>query len=347
RRARSRGRLSHGLRSRRRGLSALLPRRGPGDLWRPGRRRRARRPDALGIAARRLLRVERRRAAEQRHPGGPRDLAALHPDRILRRRGRQRPVSSRAVSQRRRRRADLAAAAHPGARPARPAARPRALGERHDGRGVSRHRRAATVPGARPGRLRGQPAPLPRGCAPRRRGAPPTDTEIVFDLASRLGLGAHFWNGDVDAAYRHQLGPSGVSLEALRDNPAGVRVPLQTCHRKYADRTEGVPKGFATPTRKIELYSETLLEHGYSPLPEYEEPLIGPRSRPDLVERYPLVLTCAKHTQFCQSQHRGLPSLRRRALDPEVDLHPADATDRGLRAGDWAIIETPEGRIRA
>src|SRR5206468_19659 len=83
-------------------------------------------------------------------------------------------------------------------------------------------------------------------------------------------------------------------------------------------------------------------EHGYSPLPEYEEPLIGPRSRPDLVERYPLVLTCAKHTQFCQSQHRGLPSLRRRALDPEVDLHPADATDRGLRAGDWAIIETPE-----
>src|SRR6266581_4656834 len=179
------------------------------------------------------------------------------------------------------------------------------------------------------------------------RGEARSDTEIVFDLACRLGLGAHFWDGDVDAAYRHQLGPSGVSLEALRDNPAGVRVPLQTRHQKYADRTEGVPKGFATPTRKIELYSETLLEHGYSPLPEYEEPLIGPRSRPDLAERYPLVLTCAKHTQFCQSQHRGLPSLRRRALDPEVDLHPADATDRGLRAGDWAIIETPEGRIRA
>src|SRR6266704_5132451 len=93
------------------------------------------------------------------------------------------------------------------------------------------------------------------------RGEARADTEIVFDLACRLGLGAHFWNGDVDAAYRHQLGPSGLSLEALRDNPAGVRVPLQTRHQKYADRTEGVPKGFATPTRKIELYSETLLEH--------------------------------------------------------------------------------------
>src|SRR5262249_59835962 len=130
-------------------------------------------------------------------------------------------------------------------------------------------------------------------------------------------------------------------------NPGGVRVPSQTRHRKYADRTDGVPKGFATPTRKIELYSETLLAHGYSPLPEYEEPLVGPRSRPDLAERYPLILTCAKHTQFCQSQHHGLPSLRRRARDPEVELHPSAAADRGIRAGDWAIIETPEGRICA
>jgi anaerobic selenocysteine-containing dehydrogenase len=58
-------------------------------------------------------------------------------------------------------------------------------------------------------------------------------------------------------------------------------------------------------------------------------------------------LTCAKSTQFCESQHRGLPSLRRRARDPEVELHPAAASERGLRAGDWAAIETPEGQVRA
>jgi anaerobic selenocysteine-containing dehydrogenase len=179
------------------------------------------------------------------------------------------------------------------------------------------------------------------------RGEARSDTEIVFDLACRLGLGARFWEGDVEAAYRYQLGPSGVSLEALRENPSGVRLPLQTRYRKYAEQKEGVPNGFATPTRKIELYSETFLEHGYPPLPEHEEPLIGPHSRPDLVARYPLILTCAKHTQFCESQHRALPSLRRRARDPEVELHPAAAAERGLRAGDWATIETPEGRIRA
>ena len=48
------------------------------------------------------------------------------------------------------------------------------------------------------------------------RGECRSDTEIVFDLACRLGLGAHFWDGDIEAAYRYQLGPSGISLEALR-----------------------------------------------------------------------------------------------------------------------------------
>ena len=169
----------------------------------------------------------------------------------------------------------------------------------------------------------------------------------MFDLACRLGLGTHFWDGDVEAAYRYQLGPSGVSLDALREHPGGVRVPLQTRYRKFAEQTDGIPTGFATPTRKIELCSETLLEHGYPPLPEYEEPLIGPRSRPELAERYPLILTCAKHTLFCESQHRALPSWRRRALDPQVELHPAAAAERGIHAGDWVSVETPEGRIRA
>jgi anaerobic selenocysteine-containing dehydrogenase len=179
------------------------------------------------------------------------------------------------------------------------------------------------------------------------RGEARSDTEIVFDLACRLGLGHHFWNGDVAAADRHQLGPSGVTIEDLRAHPEGVRVPLETRHRKYAAEKNGALVGFATPTRKIELYSETLLAHGHSPVPDYDEPLVGPRSRPDLAVRYPLILTCAKDPLFCESQHRGLPTLRRRAPDPEVELHPAAARARGIEAGDWVFVETPEGRVRA
>jgi anaerobic selenocysteine-containing dehydrogenase len=173
------------------------------------------------------------------------------------------------------------------------------------------------------------------------------DTDIVFGLATRLGLGRHFWNGNVDAAYHHQLAPSGLSLGSLRAEPRGIRVPLETRHRKYAERRDGVPIGFATSSGRVELYSEMFRAHGYPPIPVHEEPLVGPRSRPDLAACYPLILTCAKSTQFCESQHRALPSLRRRARDPEVELHPAAAGARGIAPGDWVVIETPEGGVRA
>ncbi len=127
-----------------------------------------------------------------------------------------------------------------------------------------------------------------------------------------------------------------------------MRLPLQTHHPKHAEPNEtGSPRGFATPSRKVEFYSQTFLEHGYAPLPDFEEPQIGPVTRPDLAARFPLILTSAKSTLFCNSQHRALPSLRKRALGPEVELHPAAAEARGIANGDWVSIETPEGRVRA
>ncbi|MEJ8827015.1 molybdopterin-dependent oxidoreductase [Variovorax humicola] len=175
-----------------------------------------------------------------------------------------------------------------------------------------------------------------------------SDSEIVFDLATRLGLGAQFWNGDVAAAYRHQLAPTGVTLEQLRAAPGGVRVPLQTRHAKHAEEdANGVPRGFATPSRRVEVYSQVFLDHGYAPLPEFVEPPIGPVARPDLAARFPLILTSAKSSVFCESQHRGLRSLRKHAPHPEVTLHPTAAQARGIAEGDWVAIETPEGSVRA
>jgi anaerobic selenocysteine-containing dehydrogenase len=175
-----------------------------------------------------------------------------------------------------------------------------------------------------------------------------SDTQIVFDLACRLGLGESFWGGDIEAAYQYQLAPSGITLEQLRASPSGVHVPLNTRYAKHAEaNADGIPRGFATPSRKIEIYSETFLENGYAPLPEYQEPAIGPSSRPDLAARFPLILTSTKHSLFCESQHRGLPSLRKHARHPEVELHPHTAEVRGIAAGDWVAIETPEGSVRA
>lgn len=173
------------------------------------------------------------------------------------------------------------------------------------------------------------------------RGEARSDLQIVFALATRLGLGESFWDGDIDAAFRHQLAPSGITLEELRAHPEGVRVPLTTRYRKYADTK------FATPSGKVELYSATLAAHGYAPLPHFEEPLTSPRSRPDLADRFPLILSCAKSLFFCETQHRQVAALRKSAPDPQVEVHPTTAAARGITAGDWVSLHTPYGSVRA
>ena len=173
------------------------------------------------------------------------------------------------------------------------------------------------------------------------RGEARSDIWVVFELAKRLGLGGQFWNGDVDAAMRDFLAPSGVSLEQLRAEPRGIRVSLPTQHHKYREQ------GFATPTGLVEFYAERLLDAGQDPLPSYTPPRQSPEGSPALAARFPLRLTSAKSPLYCHSQQRGLPSLRKREADPTIDVHPATAKTRGLAEGDWARISTPQGSVNA
>ena len=173
------------------------------------------------------------------------------------------------------------------------------------------------------------------------RGEARSDLQIVFALADRLGLGEQFWGGDIEAAWRYQLAPSGIALEDLRAEPRGISLDLPTAYRKHEDR------GFRTPTGLVELYSQALAAHGQPALPTFAEPPLSPRSRPDLAADYPLVLTCAKSLRYCESQHRQIAELRRAAPDPLVEVHPDTAAARGISAGDWVRISTPNGAVRA
>ncbi|MGH7318991.1 MAG: molybdopterin-dependent oxidoreductase, partial [Candidatus Rokuibacteriota bacterium] len=106
------------------------------------------------------------------------------------------------------------------------------------------------------------------------RGESRSDVWIVCELAKRLGFGEQFFGGDEDAGHRFVLAPSGVTLEELRANPRGVRVSLESRYRKYAE--SGV--GFATPSRRVEIYAQRFLDHGQAPLPDYVEPAASPVS---------------------------------------------------------------------
>ena len=162
-----------------------------------------------------------------------------------------------------------------------------------------------------------------------------SDTSIVFDLAERLGLNAAFFDGDRVAGLRHVLAPTGIAVEDLRRYPQGLALDLVTGHRRYRE------EGFATPTRRLEVYSESLLEAGMSPVPDH-----APGPLP-LSKDYPLRLTSAKSPYFCHSQHHALTSLRRRMPEPLVEMHPDLARKNGIANADWVIIQSSVGAMRA
>ncbi|GAA2351651.1 molybdopterin dinucleotide binding domain-containing protein [Streptomyces violaceusniger] len=166
-----------------------------------------------------------------------------------------------------------------------------------------------------------------------------SDLGIVFGLADRLGLGDEFFGGDIQAAWNHQLEPLGLTVDELRAAPGGVDVPLPTPYRKYAETApDGQVTTFATPTERVELYSQRLRDHGYSPVPTSA----GPATDPDLS----LTLSCARNGYFRHSQHRGLSSLRKRFPEPLVDIGEQAAADRGIAEGDLVEITTRNAVVR-
>lgn len=174
-----------------------------------------------------------------------------------------------------------------------------------------------------------------------------SDTRVVFELARRMGMGSDFWDGDVAAAYSHQLEPTGMTLEEIEATPGGVTLAADRRPRKYAESDpRGRPRGFANPSGRVEIYSHRLARHGFPPLPEYEEPSLSPLRRPDVAAAYPLVLTNAKFTTFIHSQQRALPGLRKAAPEPTAEIHPDTAREHGIEQGRWMWVESPKGAVR-
>jgi anaerobic selenocysteine-containing dehydrogenase len=154
--------------------------------------------------------------------------------------------------------------------------------------------------------------------------------------------------GNVEAAWDYELAPSGLTLPQLRHHPMGLRAKGETRFQKYAevDVATGQPRGFPTPTRKVEIYATRFVQAGYDPLPVYQEPVGGFPSRPAMTHEYPLVLTFFRLVQYCDVQHRNIPRLRRQVPEPFLEIHPATAAAVSIQDGEWVILETATGRIR-
>jgi anaerobic selenocysteine-containing dehydrogenase len=174
------------------------------------------------------------------------------------------------------------------------------------------------------------------------------DLEILFDLAKRLGMAEHCFDGDITAAFTYQLAPSGLTVQQLREHPLGMRVNARTRYQKYAeiDPQTDQPRGFRTPTRKVELYATSFARAGYAPLPVLQEPSERPDRCPEVAQEYPLVLTFFRLIQFCDQQHRNIPRLRRPVPEPFLEIHASTANAAGIADGDWVVLETAVGSVR-
>jgi anaerobic selenocysteine-containing dehydrogenase len=175
-----------------------------------------------------------------------------------------------------------------------------------------------------------------------------SDLEIIFDLATRLGLSNKFFNGDIDAALNYHLAPSGLTVEQLRANRIGMRAPGTTRYQKYAevDAQTGRPKGFQTPTGKIEIYSTRFAKAGFPPLPGMTKGGDNQRSSADTQSEYPLILTSFRLVQFCDQQHRNIPRLRRQAREPLLEINPETAAALNIQDQEWVRLETAVGGVR-
>ncbi|MBN2239629.1 MAG: molybdopterin-dependent oxidoreductase [Dehalococcoidales bacterium] len=173
--------------------------------------------------------------------------------------------------------------------------------------------------------------------------------QIDFDLAKRFDPEFR-WN-DIYELFDEILEPSGMNFKELQEKgwsipPEGDPSAPYKRFEKGLLRQDGQP-GFNTQSGKIEIYSTLREDWGLEPIPHYEEPPITPVSRPDLFEKYPLILSTGRRSPvFFNSEHRNIPWLREIDPDPNVEIHPDTAKEYGIGNGEWVCIENWMGKCR-
>jgi anaerobic selenocysteine-containing dehydrogenase len=178
-----------------------------------------------------------------------------------------------------------------------------------------------------------------------------SDFEFYRGLGVRLGQ-KNDWRPNLEKEWDYCLEPLLDELNLKSSEEFAVKKrfwspPAVEKRYEQIDPVTGKPKGFATPTGKVELYSTIFEKLGYDPLPNYTEPPETPVSQPELARKYPFILiTGARFRPMHHSEHRQIRSLRKLYPYPTVEINPDTARQLGIGEGDWVVIETLRGKIK-
>ncbi len=155
------------------------------------------------------------------------------------------------------------------------------------------------------------------------------DIKIINELGKRM-TPKELWKEDFNEFAEEVVKPAGLTYAQFCEK-GYLKGPEQ--FKKYEE------KGFATPTRKVELRLSTAEKFKLAPLPACN-------GLPEAEDHaYPLVLTSAKSRYTLHSSHRWIEKLRKYNPHPRMEIHPETAETHGIREGDRVLIETPYGQI--
>ncbi len=154
---------------------------------------------------------------------------------------------------------------------------------------------------------------------------------IARELAKRLGLEKYFPYEKIEDYLDYRLKAIGSSLEEMKK--IGVKLIENPEHRFYLE--EGEDYEFGTPSGKIELYSTTLADYGFDPIPRYthhEEPPDG---------YYRLLYGRAPMHSFGRTINN--PNLSQLMKENEVWINRKVAEQWGIKNGEYIVLENQDG----
>jgi thiosulfate reductase/polysulfide reductase chain A len=164
---------------------------------------------------------------------------------------------------------------------------------------------------------------------------------IYKQLGERLGIGDYFQYQDEEDYLAQQLAPLGVSLAEVRAQ-GFVELPAdetEEAANKLAEGGESAGEKWAwnTPSRKIEIKSETLEKAGFSGVPVWEAP-----PTPAAGEFYLLTGKVARQTQFGTQNNR---LLRKYEEEPRLWMNASTAKAHGLKDNDLVEVSSESGKV--
>ena len=161
-----------------------------------------------------------------------------------------------------------------------------------------------------------------------------SDVDIVAGLAEKLGFGEYFKGGEE------------AMIDLLMDSPS-LRDYTRDKLSKEAMLLRALPEGgkfpltFSTPSGKIELYAEQLVEDGQA-LPVYLPPIEAPISKKN--QKFPIAFIQG-HSRFrTHSMFANVKSLLDLNPEPIVDINPVNAQERNIKMADMVTIFNDRGK---